>query len=63
MNLVSLLIATSVVRYSHNLGLRAGVAVVAAAIIVGPSWSPSAARPASGPAQPAARRRQPGRRR
>ena len=35
MNLVSLLIATSVVRYSHNLGLRAGVAVAAAAIIVG----------------------------
>ncbi|HEY5362174.1 MAG TPA: sodium-translocating pyrophosphatase [Streptosporangiaceae bacterium] len=35
MNLVSLLIATSVVRYSHNLGLRAGVAVVAAGIIVG----------------------------
>ncbi|HUZ27231.1 MAG TPA: sodium-translocating pyrophosphatase [Streptosporangiaceae bacterium] len=35
MNLVSLLIATSVVRYSHNLGLRAGVAIVAAGIIVG----------------------------
>jgi K(+)-stimulated pyrophosphate-energized sodium pump len=35
MNLVSLLIATSVVRYSHNLGLRAGVAIGAAAIIVG----------------------------
>jgi K(+)-stimulated pyrophosphate-energized sodium pump len=34
MNLVSLLIATSVVKYSHNLGLRAGVAVGAAAIIV-----------------------------
>ena len=35
MNLVSLLIATSVVRYSHNDGLRAGVAIVAVAIIVG----------------------------
>ncbi len=35
MNLVSLLIATSVVRYSHNLGLRAAVAIVAVAIIVG----------------------------
>ncbi|MGO9077786.1 MAG: sodium-translocating pyrophosphatase [Streptosporangiaceae bacterium] len=34
MNLVSLLIATSVVKYSHNLGLRAGVAIVAVAIIV-----------------------------
>jgi K(+)-stimulated pyrophosphate-energized sodium pump len=35
MNLVSLLIATSVVRYSHNLGLRAAVALVAVAIVVG----------------------------
>src|SRR5215470_7206112 len=35
MNLVSLLIATSVVRYSHNLGLRAGVAIAAVVIIVG----------------------------
>jgi K(+)-stimulated pyrophosphate-energized sodium pump len=35
MNLVSLLIATSVVKYSHNLGLRAGVAIAAVAIIVG----------------------------
>ena len=35
MNLVSLLIATSVVKYSHNLGLRAGVAIAAIAIIVG----------------------------
>jgi K(+)-stimulated pyrophosphate-energized sodium pump len=34
MNLVSLLVATSVVRYSHNLGLRAGVALVAVAIVV-----------------------------
>ncbi|HYZ55040.1 MAG TPA: sodium-translocating pyrophosphatase [Streptosporangiaceae bacterium] len=35
MNLVSLLIATSVVRYSGNVGLRTGVAVVAVIIIVG----------------------------
>jgi K(+)-stimulated pyrophosphate-energized sodium pump len=34
MNLVSLLIATSVVRYAHNGGLRVGVAVVALAIVV-----------------------------
>ena len=34
MNLVSLLIATSVVKYSHNAGLRAGVAIVAVAIVV-----------------------------
>ena len=34
MNLVSLLIATSVVKYSHNLGLRAGVAIAAVLIIV-----------------------------
>jgi K(+)-stimulated pyrophosphate-energized sodium pump len=34
MNLVSLLIATSVVKYSHNAGLRAGVAIVAFAIVV-----------------------------
>jgi K(+)-stimulated pyrophosphate-energized sodium pump len=35
MNLVSLLVATSVVRYSHNLGLRAAVAIVAVGIVVG----------------------------
>jgi K(+)-stimulated pyrophosphate-energized sodium pump len=35
MNLVSLLIATSVVRYASNVGLRVGVAVVAVAIVVG----------------------------
>src|SRR6202035_2617983 len=35
MNLVSLLIAASVVKYSHNDGLRAGVAIVAVAIVVG----------------------------
>jgi K(+)-stimulated pyrophosphate-energized sodium pump len=34
MNLVSLLIATSVVKYSHNPGLRTGVAVVAIGIVV-----------------------------
>jgi K(+)-stimulated pyrophosphate-energized sodium pump len=34
MNLVSLLVATSVVKYSHNLGLRISVAVVAVAIVV-----------------------------
>ena len=34
MNLVSLLIATSVVEYSGNLGLRAAVAIVAFAIVV-----------------------------
>ncbi|HTS97279.1 MAG TPA: sodium-translocating pyrophosphatase [Streptosporangiaceae bacterium] len=34
MNLVSLLVATSVVRYSHNDGLRAGVAIGAVIIIV-----------------------------
>jgi K(+)-stimulated pyrophosphate-energized sodium pump len=35
MNLVSLLIATSVVRYSTNTGLRAGVAIAAVVIVVG----------------------------
>jgi K(+)-stimulated pyrophosphate-energized sodium pump len=34
MNLVSLLVATSVVKYSHNVGLRTGVALVAMAIVV-----------------------------
>ena len=34
MNLVSLLIATSVVKYSSNTGLRAGVAIGAVAIVV-----------------------------
>jgi K(+)-stimulated pyrophosphate-energized sodium pump len=34
MNLVSLLVATSVVRYSHDDGLRAGVAIGAIAIVV-----------------------------
>jgi K(+)-stimulated pyrophosphate-energized sodium pump len=35
MNLVSLLIATSVVKYSGNTGLRVGVALAAVVIIVG----------------------------
>jgi K(+)-stimulated pyrophosphate-energized sodium pump len=35
MNLVSLLIATSVVKYDHNDALRAVVAVLAAAVVVG----------------------------
>jgi K(+)-stimulated pyrophosphate-energized sodium pump len=35
MNLVSLLIATSVVKYYHNVGLRTGVALVAVIIVVG----------------------------
>ncbi len=56
MNLVSLLIATSVVKYSHNGGLRAGVAIAAVAPVSpsprSPSWwvpssFPSAGRPAS----------------
>jgi len=34
MNLASLLVATSIVKYSHNVGLRVGVAVVAIAIVV-----------------------------
>ena len=34
MNLVSLLIATSVVTYAHNIGLRIAVAIVAVAIVV-----------------------------
>jgi K(+)-stimulated pyrophosphate-energized sodium pump len=34
MNLVSLLIATSVVKYAGNTGLRAGVAIGAMAIVV-----------------------------
>jgi K(+)-stimulated pyrophosphate-energized sodium pump len=34
MNLVSLLVATSVVKYSHNVGLRTGVALAAVLIVV-----------------------------
>jgi K(+)-stimulated pyrophosphate-energized sodium pump len=56
MNLVSLLIATSVVKYSHNTGLRAGVAIAAiiivvAAVVISKRRSTSLA---AGEAQPAA---------
>jgi K(+)-stimulated pyrophosphate-energized sodium pump len=57
MNLVSLLIATSVVKYSHNVGLRTGVAIVAVAIVVAAvviSKRRSVSLTASGPEQPAA---------
>jgi K(+)-stimulated pyrophosphate-energized sodium pump len=70
MNLVSLLIATSVVKYSHNAGLRSGVAIVAVAIVVaaiviskrrstsvasaGPGGTGGAAAPAVGEAGQAA---------
>jgi K(+)-stimulated pyrophosphate-energized sodium pump len=64
MNLVSLLIATSVVKYSDNTGLRTGVAlgavaIVVAAIVISKRRStsiaesgPSGAESASGPASP-----------
>jgi K(+)-stimulated pyrophosphate-energized sodium pump len=54
MNLVSLLIATSVVRYSSNTGLRTGVAIVAVAIVVAAivvSKRRSTSIAASGPAE------------
>jgi len=57
MNLVSLLIATSVVKYSHNVGLRTGVAVAAVAIVVAAvviSKRRSVSLTPSGPEQPAA---------
>src|SRR5215471_10474652 len=57
MNLVSLLVATSVVKYSHNVGLRVGVSIVAIAIVVAAvviskrrSSGLSADVPAQGPA-------------
>jgi K(+)-stimulated pyrophosphate-energized sodium pump len=56
MNLVSLLIATSVVKYSHNAGLRAGVAIVAVGIVVAAiviSKRRSASVSSGGPAAPA----------
>jgi K(+)-stimulated pyrophosphate-energized sodium pump len=56
MNLVSLLIATSVVKYSSNTGLRAGVAIVAVAIVVTAiviSKRRSTSMSASGPGAPA----------
>ena len=57
MNLVSLLVATSVVKYSHNVGLRTGVAVVAIAIVVAAvviSKRRTVSLKPSGPEQPAA---------
>src|SRR5690348_1061927 len=66
MNLVSLLIATSVVKYSHNVGLRVGVSIVAIAIVVAAvviskrrsatiaESGPDSAESASGPASPKA---------
>ncbi len=69
MNLVSLLIATSVVKYSSNVGLRVGVALVAVAIVVtaiviskrrsasvssgGPGTPAEETTPASRPSRPA----------
>src|SRR5215475_3419882 len=62
MNLVSLLIATSVVRYSTNKGLRIGVAIVAVAIVAAAiviakrrqtGIAPSDSGQADGPAAPA----------
>jgi K(+)-stimulated pyrophosphate-energized sodium pump len=56
MNLVSLLIATSVVKYSTNVGLRVGVAVGAVAIVVTAiviSKRRSASKSSGGPAAPA----------
>src|SRR5215470_7564104 len=57
MNLVSLLVATSVVKYSHNVGLRTGVAlgavlIVVVAIVI--SKRRSASLSGSGSGQPAA---------
>jgi len=64
MNLVSLLIATSVVKYSHNTGLRTGIALGAIAIVVAAvviskrrstsiaSAGPEDAETGSGPASP-----------
>jgi K(+)-stimulated pyrophosphate-energized sodium pump len=57
MNLVSLLIATSVVKYGHNVGLRTGVAVAAVAIVVAAVVISKRRAPSlssSGPEQPAA---------
>src|SRR5215472_4371062 len=57
MNLVSLLVATSVVKYSHNVGLRTGVAIVAIGIVVAAvviSKRRSVSLTPSGPEQPAA---------
>ena len=57
MNLVSLLIAASVVKYSHDVGLRTGVALGAIAIVVAAvvySKRRSSSLSSSGPEQPAA---------
>jgi K(+)-stimulated pyrophosphate-energized sodium pump len=57
MNLVSLLIAASVVKYSHNVGLRTGVAIGAIAIVVAAvviSKRRASSLTPSGPEQPAA---------
>jgi K(+)-stimulated pyrophosphate-energized sodium pump len=57
MNLVSLLVATSVVKYSHNVPLRAGVSIVAIAIVVTAiviSKRRSSSLSASGPGEGAA---------
>jgi K(+)-stimulated pyrophosphate-energized sodium pump len=54
MNLVSLLVATSVVKYSHNVGVRAGVAAAAVIIVVAAvviSKRRSASLSPSGPAE------------
>ncbi len=62
MNLVSLLIATAVVQQAHNMGLRAGIAIGAIAIVVGSvviskrratGIAPSEAEVADGPGTPA----------
>ncbi|HUC56431.1 MAG TPA: sodium-translocating pyrophosphatase [Streptosporangiaceae bacterium] len=62
MNLVSLLIATAVVQHAHDTGLRAGVAIVAIAIVVGSvviskrratGIAPSESEVADGPGTPA----------
>ncbi len=52
MNLVSLLIATSVVSYSHNLGLRAGWPSSRWRSSSARSWCPSAGPPGSARARP-----------
>jgi K(+)-stimulated pyrophosphate-energized sodium pump len=55
MNLVSLLVATSVVKYSHNVGLRTGVAlgaiiIVVAAVVISKRRSTSLTEPEAQPA-------------
>ena len=55
-NLVSLLVATSVVKYSSNVGLRTGVAVGAVAIVVAAIVISKRRSSGIGPEAPAARR-------